>query len=79
MSENNNRRKQAIINADRVIINADEVIVIESNDKRRHRRDGGNVGAAGMAGGAPELEHNEENVAGAQENQNQTRRRNPWW
>ncbi|MFD1737565.1 hypothetical protein ACFSCX_13475 [Bacillus salitolerans] len=34
-----NSRRRPVINAERVIIHAEEVIVIEANDRRRHRKD----------------------------------------
>ncbi len=62
-----------VINADRVIINADEVIVIEANDRRRHRRKDFND----VAGVQDQRDHHDRDVMG--EDDERRKRRSPWW
>ncbi|WP_226666503.1 hypothetical protein [Metabacillus litoralis] len=62
------QRRRPVINAERVIINAEEVIIIEANDKRRHRRED-------VAGVEDRRRYDDDNVLGVEDNR---KRRFPW-
>ncbi|TXC93057.1 hypothetical protein FS935_02355 [Metabacillus litoralis] len=63
------QRRRPVINAERVIINAEEVIIIEANDKRRHRRED----VAGIED--RRKNYDDDNVLGVEDNR---KRRFPW-
>ncbi|MFC4322892.1 hypothetical protein [Litchfieldia salsa] len=69
MSEN--RRRRPVINAETVIINAEEVIVIEANDRRRHRKES----FGDVAGVQDENRHRKSELLG---DQDERRRRFPF-